>query len=393
MVVLGGLTRLTKSGLSMVEWKPGTFLPPMNERDWLSEFSKYQQYPEYKRVNNQMSLADFKFIYAMEFSHRLLGRTIGILFAGPLIYFAAKGRINRRLLPRLGLAFAAGGAQGAIGWWMVASGLEESTLHNSVHTATVHVSPYRLATHLLSAFAIYALLFSTALRVHPSTLKHTLRSGGQRDIEALKAFFAHSGVSRTQTMAKVTTALVALTVASGAFVAGNEAGLVYNEFPLMGGSLWPSDMRNPYLSPAWRNVFENSTAVQWHHRVLAISTATVAIATAVATMRLRRSTGLQQLMAQSPHAAERYARMRHASHLLAMAVTVQVSLGISTLLLHVPVPLATAHQAGSLALLTAALYLLFTTRSPVARKHVQRMIEQWTKQHGTATAAAAVKKF
>ncbi len=430
MVVLGGLTRLTKSGLSMVEWRPASFLPPLNDAEWRKEFEKYQQFPEYKRsvtsqwmrmsfafvclspslihslvccavldncsVNNQMSLDDFKFIYRMEFSHRLLGRSLGIVFAVPFAYFAVKGRVNRSLLARLALAFTAGGAQGAVGWWMVRSGLETDTLHSSAHNGSVHVSPYRLAAHLLSAFAIYSLLLSTAMRVHPSTFSAPLHASGADGISspaarAVAEFFSSPALRRVRILSALTLGAVGLTVASGAFVAGNEAGLVYNEFPLMGGSLWPSDMVNPYLKPAWRNGFENSTAVQWHHRVLAITTATLALTTAAVTLRAGKSAQVTALIRQSTQVAERYARLHRGAIAITAAVTLQVSLGIITLLLHVPVPLATAHQTGSMLLLTAALYLLACTRNPTTVAHVKRLVAIAAKQHQQEAAKVAVR--
>lgn len=363
MVSLGGLTRLTKSGLSMVEWKPTTFVPPRTEEEWNSEFVKYQQFPEYKRVNNQMSLEDFKFIYQMEFYHRLLGRTVGIAFAVPGLYFLARGRINRALGARLGVAFVAGGLQGAIGWWMVKSGLDNP--HATQHSANVHVSPYRLATHLISAFAIYALLFSTALRVHPSTFSQRLLPNSASH-KAIRELFAHPAVQKVRKLGIVTTVAVAATVFSGAFVAGNEAGLCYNEFPLMGGRIVPQDLISPYLTPTWRNAFENSTMVQFNHRVLAITTTGLIAATFIATRRLPKIPNIASLIESNTLVKERYARMVRAGHSWIGMAGVQVTLGISTLLLYVPVPLATLHQAGSLALLTISLWFTHTLSNPVA---------------------------
>ena len=341
-----------------------------------------------RRVNNQMSLSDFKFIYLMEFSHRLLGRGVGIAFALPGLYFLLKGRINSRLAARLGLAFVAGGTQGAIGWWMVRSGLENP--HETKQSGQVHVSPYRLATHLISAFGIYSLLFTTALRVHPSRYSHSL-SRGNADWAALRNFFQGAPVRQLRLLAAVTTGVVACTVFSGAFVAGNEAGLVYNEFPLMGGRLIPEDIVSPYIQPKWRNAFENSTTVQFEHRVMALTTTALAIAVFVASKRAGRNPLVQHLTKSSPLVQQRFRNIQKASHAVLGMVSVQVSLGIATLLLYVPVPLATLHQAGSLTLLTFSLWLLYTTRDPTGRKLSGQLMQLWAKSNAGSKQAAAAE--
>jgi len=332
MVVIGGLTRLTRSGLSMTDWKLQGGKPPMNDEEWEAEFGKYKQSPEYRKVHNGISLEDFKFIYFWEYSHRMLGRVVGITFALPFAYFAYRGRLLRPgLKPRLFSILTLIGCQGLVGWWMVRSGLEEPEFE----TEEPKVSPYRLATHLLSAFGIYTLLFTTALKVHPSAM-----TGGV----SVKIPPTLRGA------AAVTTGLVALTVASGAFVAGNHAGLVYNEFPLMGGRLIPEDIIDPKLLPQWRNFFENSSLVQFDHRVLGMSTATsVFLLWTYATRIL--APGSARLLAHS---------------LLGMAC-LQASLGIGTLLYFVPVPLAAAHQAGSLTLFTLCLWFRHSLRRAPSR--------------------------
>jgi cytochrome c oxidase assembly protein subunit 15 len=328
MVIVGGLTRLTGSGLSMVEWRPAQSLPPITNQQWIQEFDKYKLFPEYQQHNKGISLSRFKFIYLMEFSHRHLGRIMGLSFFFPYCYFFYKGRINRALNIRLLTAFSLGGLQGGIGWWMVKSGLTQP--QPDVPLQQVHVSPYRLATHLLSAFLIYSLLFSTAC--HTYSPIPAAKSAHLLNNPSLQAFRSYSLICAV---------LVAITVASGAFVAGNHAGLIYNDFPLMGGRVFPSDLINPYLSPAWRNIFENSTTVQFDHRILAITTLT-----AINTLFF-------------------YARklpINHSTRLVLSSVVamswLQVSLGVATLLSNVPINLAAAHQTGSITLLTLILILL-----------------------------------
>lgn len=386
MVTLGGLTRLTKSGLSMVEWKPTSIRPPRNDLEWAEEFSKYQEYPEYKRVNNQMSLDQFKFIYMMEFSHRLLGRTVGVVFGLPFVYFVARGRVNMRLARRLALAFGMGGAQGFIGWWMVRSGLENP--HETKQSGQVHVSPYRLATHLISAFAIYALLFTTALRVLPSSYSRKLVKGSA-DWVAMQQFFKAPPLKRVRQLAAATTAIVACTVFSGAYVAGNEAGLCYNEWPLMGGRIVPQDLVSPYLHPVWRNVFENSTTVQFEHRMLAYTTTAVVVAAFLATRRAGAAKEVRALIASSPLVHERFRAIQRAAHSTIGMVSIQVSLGVATLLTYVPVSLATLHQAGSLTLLTFALWLLHTTRDPTCPRISSQVGAAWLRKTGASKEALA----
>ena len=328
MVALGGLTRLTKSGLSMVEWKPATGLPPLSDDEWAAEFDKYKQFPEYQLVNNHMALDDFKRIYYMEFAHRQLGRLIGVAFAVPFLYFLVNRQLSRPLLGRLSLLLAAGGMQGAIGWWMVRSGLEQP---HTGESGAVHVSPYRLATHLLSAFAIYALLLSTALHLrYPHSSELLALYSSSADVRRLKQLSVAAGC------------MVALTISSGAFVAGNEAGLVYNEFPLMGGRLIPQDLTSPYIR-GWRNLFEHSTLVQFTHRVLAVSTLTAI-------------TGLWWLSRRHRVALTR--PMQRMSTAVVLMAWTQVALGITTLLLYVPTPLASLHQCGSLVLLSLVIGLV-----------------------------------
>ena len=349
MVAIGGLTRLTKSGLSITEWKPAAgSLPPLSSAAWEAEFAKYRQYPEYReRVarGGDMSMGEFRFIYGMEFAHRQLGRIVGLVFVSGLAWYGVRGRLSRRLLGRLSLLAVAGGTQGAVGWWMVKSGLEQP----HATPGGVHVSPYRLTLHLLSAFAIYAVLLSTALQLR-----------WPHSVSAVQRYHSSPALRRVRGAAALTTALAALTIASGALVAGNEAGLVYNQFPLMGTGLIPSDLLSPYIQPAWRNAFEHSTLVQFQHRVLAVST--LAAVSAVWLFALR-----------APAMTRPMALARDAVMVMAWS---QVGLGISTLLLYVPVPLASLHQCGSLALLTLLLTFVHTLGGPRVTALTRRVAPQ-----------------
>ena len=354
MVVIGGLTRLTRSGLSMTEWRPTSLIPPLTPSAWQAEYAKWQLTPDYReRVERrgEVSMAEFQFIYLMEFAHRQLGRVVGLVFVGGLVWHGVRGRLNGPLLRRLALLGVAGGTQGAVGWWMVKSGLDQP--HTTPHG--VHVSPYRLAVHLLSAFAIYTVLLTTALQLrfpHTSTL--------------VQLYNSSPSLQRLRVAAIATTCLTALTISSGAFVAGNEAGLVYNQFPLMGTSLIPTDLLSPYIR-GWRNAFEHATLVQFEHRLLAVSTLVAVTGLWVMGRRVGRVGGLLTL------------GMRRAGDATLVMAWTQVALGISTLLLYVPVPLASAHQCGSLLLLTLLLTFVHTLggrRVTRLTLHTQRQLMQ-----------------
>lgn len=312
MVVVGGVTRLTHSGLSIVEWKPlvGT-IPPLSEDDWRVLFDKYKRTPEGQIINATMTIAGFKKIFFWEYVHRLLGRAIGVAFMIPLAWFIAKKAVTRELAVRLSGLFVLGGLQGALGWYMVASGLVDEP----------RVSPYRLAAHLGLAFALLGMLLWIGLDVR--------RDRGDE--------------ARAKTsLARPALALVALVftmVLSGAFVAGTHAGFAFNTFPLMAGSLIPGGLFA--IDPWWRNPFENIVLVQLDHRLLAYAVSGAVIAM---WLRVRRSEGLP-------------VRARRAGSALLGALGLQVSLGITTLLLVVPVPLAAAHQAGAVVLFSVAVWL------------------------------------
>ena len=315
MVVLGGVTRLTGSGLSMVRWAPlSGAIPPITAAAWEAEFNHYQQSPEFQKVNHQMTVNEFKTIFYVEYFHRLLGRAIGLVFLVPFLVFLWRGRIRRALIPKLSLVFVLGGLQGLLGWYMVKSGLVD----------VPRVSPYRLTAHLIVAVAIYAYLFWTALGL-------------------LRERSHHSTVSSLSRGAIGITAMIVVTILSGGFVAGLKAGHAFNTFPLMAGQWIPPGYR--VAEPFWLNFFETIPAVQFNHRWLAITTFVLVLLFA---FRAWRDDALRTY--------------RAAVAVLAMLSVIQVSLGISTLVLHVPVVLAAAHQGAALALLTAALYVVFITR-------------------------------
>ncbi|HEY1261179.1 MAG TPA: COX15/CtaA family protein [Stellaceae bacterium] len=343
MVVVGGVTRLTLSGLSITEWEPVTgIVPPLTHAQWLAEFARYKEIPEYRLIHYGMTLAQFKGIYFWEYAHRLLGRVIGLAFAGPLLWFWLRGRLPRHLMPALLGILALGFAQGFLGWYMVESGLAHR----------VEVSQYRLVAHLALALAIYSAILWTALGLvrvpgfRPALLRppadpHLSLPGGWRAGEG--APLAEGG-RVWRRAAEVAILLVAITIAAGGFTAGTRAGFVYNTFPLMDGRWVPVGYAQ--LQPLWRNWFENVTAVQFNHRILAMTTAAAVLLLWLAGRR-----------ASLPRAA------RLALHLLLTVAALQVALGISTLLYVVPVPLAAAHQAGAVLLLSAAILFRHTLRA------------------------------
>jgi cytochrome c oxidase assembly protein subunit 15 len=322
MVVLGGATRLTESGLSMVEWKPLHVLPPLNEAQWSEEFDAYKTSPEYRLKNAGMSLDDFKTIYWFEYSHRLWGRLIGFAFAIPLVWFVAKGAVDRPLLWKLGGLFVLGGAQGALGWFMVASGLVDNP----------DVSQYRLAAHLTLAFTVYGLIVWVALdlfaqdRSDPPPVQ---RDALVAKLSAVLPFYA------------------LVVIAAGAFVAGINAGLIYNTFPLMDGQVIPEALYS--MAPWYLSAFEDATTVQFNHRVLAI------VLVALVSVLWWRG----RAIVAGPS--------RNALNGLMLMTVAQAALGISTLVLQVPLLLALAHQAGALVLLTFAIWFAHTQHGRRAR--------------------------
>jgi len=352
MVVVGGITRLTLSGLSITEWEPVVgILPPLSAADWAAEFAKYQHIPEYRLVHYGMTLVEFKSIYWWEYAHRLLGRLIGLAFAGPFVWFLARGQLPRRVgLPLCGVLLL-GAAQGVLGWYMVESGLADR----------VEVSQYRLVAHLSLALAIYAAILWVALGIvrgssrseqpppmaglDPAThVSNPASEGVGGRIKSGHGGFRHTGFTSGQAdpspklrrAAEAIIALVALTVAAGGFVAGTRAGFTYNTFPLMDGRLVPDGYAR--MHPFFLNWFENIAAVQFDHRLLAVVTVVVIVLVWTAAWSA---------------ALPRHARA--ALHGLLVVALLQAALGIATLLLVVPIPLAAAHQAGAVLLLTAAI--------------------------------------
>ncbi|MCB1609331.1 MAG: COX15/CtaA family protein [Xanthomonadales bacterium] len=311
LVMLGGATRLTESGLSIVEWKPVTgVLPPIGEQAWSAEFDRYRESPQYAKVNRGMSLSEFKLIFWFEYAHRLLARSLGLVFGLPLLWFWLRGRLPQGTgWPLLGI-LALGAAQGYMGWYMVKSGLVDIP----------RVSHYRLAAHLSLALLIYACMFALALRLCWPRLGSTAVYSGHRRLY------------------RILLGVLVVTIVFGAFVAGLRAGLIYNTFPLMAGELIPAQLLA--LSPGWLNWLENPVTIQFTHRWLALSVLALVL-----------------WLGWSLRRAELGAAQRGALRALLAMTLIQLSLGISTLLLKVPVWLGTLHQGGAVLLLSAVLLL------------------------------------
>ena len=312
MIVLGGLTRLTHSGLSMVEWKPLMgIIPPLSEQAWLETFGKYQQFPEYQKINQGMDLEGFKSIFMYEYLHRVLGRLIGVIFALPMLYFTLRGRVRPGLMPKLLILFFLGGCQGLLGWYMVKSGLVNDP----------HVSQYRLTAHLGVAVAIYGYMLWVAF---------DLIFGVRDSRERPGAPYARWSLALV--------ALVYLMILSGGLVAGTRAGFVYPTWPLMGDSFIPAGLYAG--TPAWLAAFEDIITIQFNHRMFAY-------------LLFVLISSFAFLVYRNVPAG----RAKPGAVLLVLALCVQVILGISTLLLQVPVVVATAHQGGAVILFSATLFI------------------------------------
>ncbi|MDG7052705.1 MAG: COX15/CtaA family protein [Wolbachia endosymbiont of Alcedoecus sp.] len=306
MVGIGGFTRLSKAGLSITEWKPITgALPPLSEQDWLQEKSKYETTPEYKTFNYGMSMEEFRTIYLIEYIHRLVARLTGLVFVLPFVYFMLRRKISKKAVIRLSMVLLFGALQALAGWYMVKSGL----------IAEPHVSHYRLALHLLLALAIFALLlyqfFDYQIRPKQTKLK-----------------ISGNTIHYTGTIL----ALIVIQITVGAFVAGLNAGLIYNTFPLMDGYIIPEDLF--FLQPTLLNIFEHRATVQFIHRALALL---ILVLTVILTIK---NAGVKP------------------AYVMLFSVLTQVILGVITLLLHIPIAIAIAHQVFSFILFGSGLYFL-----------------------------------
>jgi len=317
MIVLGGVTRLTQSGLSMVDWRPVTgWLPPFAKAEWEAVFARYRAFPEYQKNNFGMTLAEFKSIFWLEFLHRLWGRVIGVAFFVPLVVFVFKGWVARPLAYKMIGLFVLGVLQGVMGWYMVKSGL----------VLRPDVSQYRLAAHFGLALAILGFILWLAIGL-------------------LKLDAQDSGGSAFRRPAWALLALISLTAISGAFVAGLDGGLTYNTFPLMDGQWVPDGLLD--VSPVYLNFFENIATVQFEHRVLAIATFL-----SVVIFWLKARVEVLTI------------RARKAVNVLLGVAIIQVTLGIFTLLLVVPVSLGALHQLGAVTLFSTAIWLVRELKGP-----------------------------
>lgn len=330
MVVVGGATRLTESGLSITEWKPiHGVIPPLSEAQWQEELEKYRQIPEYQLINKGMSLEDFQFIYWWEWGHRLLGRAIGVVFFVPMLFFWMRGYLEPWLKPRLVIGFGLGGLQGAIGWWMVASGLSER----------VDVSQYRLAVHLTLACVIFAYLFYIARLLTPTALA--------RDMDTSRGNMGFRG------LAWLVLTFVFLQIFLGGIVAGLNAGLAYNTWPLMDGAFVPDGLM--VMAPWYLNFFENVLTVQFQHRMVAYFLTALIFYQGYAVLRATTS-----------------AHLRRNAVWLVVAVLVQVGLGVVTILSNVELYRALAHQAVAIFVLAFAIEQVCLIRKEQARVPLRR---------------------
>lgn len=334
MICIGGYTRLTGSGLSMVDWNFQGKGLPRNDEEWAVEFDKYKNYPEYKFMHGRtMDLEEFKNIYFIEWFHRMWGRSIGLLVAIPGLALAAKGALKPALCARLSGLFVLGASQGFIGWWMVRSGLEEPATKDR----PVTVSPYRLTTHLAMALGLYGGVLWTAMNI-------------LRPYDLITATTTVAKNTRFLKKAALPGLIVSMiTVLSGGFVAGNQAGFAYNTWPKMLDDWVPPEVITTYsnLRENYKDLFMSTPVVQFDHRILAYAT----VLSSWAVFGLARSLELTPAC-------------RKAAALVAIMPMCQAALGITTLLMFVPTDLGTLHQAGGIMVLSAYLLLFHTLRGP-----------------------------
>lgn len=323
MVVIGGITRLTGSGLSITQWKlvTGT-VPPLNEAQWIQEFDEYKLTPQFRKINSHFELEDFKNIYWWEYFHRLVGRSIGLIFLIPFLYFLLRKKLERSLIPKLLIVFFLGGLQGFIGWYMVSSGLVDNP----------YVAHYRLALHLVTAFITFGYTLWIALSL--------MNDNAGRDLQSrpIAPVFVRN-------FSWVILLTVILQLIYGAFVAGTKAGFIYNTFPLMGNSFIPSEMGT--LQPAWLNLFENMVTLQFIHRCIAYLLTIMVVVLWIYSLRTKLQPALHS-----------------AVQLMMLIVLFQVVLGIITILnLHLnPVFLGSLHQFGALMVFTVSVYVVSVSR-------------------------------
>ena len=324
MVLLGGAVRLTGSGLSIVDWQPlmGS-IPPLNERAWNQAFEEYRQFPEYKLINHSITLAEFRFIYLMEYAHRLLGRLTGLIFLLPFLIFLFLGKLPKGLAAKLWMLFLMGAIQGGMGWYMVKSGLVDDPA----------VSQYRLTAHLIIAVVIYAYMIRIIVGLHSKHLSYSK--------PAIR-------------LGPVLLGVILLMICSGGFVAGTHAGFIYNTFPMMGEQWIPDQLLA--ISPVWKNAFENPVTIQLIHRCMAAALLILIVLYAGMLIRHRR------------HVVRGFAIA------VVLAGVIQIALGISVLLLKVPVALGMAHQTGALILLTVVIVAVFSGYPPIFRVRQNKVV-------------------
>lgn len=372
IVVLGGLTRLTESGLSITEWKPITgSIPPLNQEQWEAEFEKYKSSPEFVQLNSHINLEEFKFIYSMEWGHRLVGRFIGMFFILPAVYFWTSKKFSPHVKTRVIGLTALLGLQGFIGWWMVKSGLDQQQLDERKSKPTV--SQYRLTTHLCAAFLMYLGVLATGFEIlNENKLIQMVKNGNGNKVTELIGQLNSPVVRKFRFIALGLLGLSFVTAMSGGMVAGLDAGLIYNTFPHMGDEYIPNygELMSPVFARKddlsdmwWRNLLENPTTVQLVHRFFAYSTFCTVLGFHLYSFKFKN-----QLPRQI---------FKSLARVMGLA-TAQASLGVFTLIYLVPIPLAALHQAGALALLTGCLAFVSKTKRirPQTVNYLNKLIQK-----------------